>query len=155
MPSEERGPAPPSFSTRISTRPSASRLSRTWTRGRRVCLAALVSASWTRLGAVGSLVAVLAIVGSALHLGFYYLPLGQFATAPDAELAARAAALDGHDPLATVALLLFLASALAPIFLAIGLWRAGVLPQREPCPGTPTVRTTRVRAVDGPARQSR
>ena len=91
-------------------------------------MAALLAERKPRLGAVGSLVAVLAIVGSALHLGFYYLPLGQFATAPDAELAARAAALDGHDPLATVALLLFLASALAPIFLAIGLWRAGVLP---------------------------
>jgi len=79
-------------------------------------MAGLLAERKPRLGAVGSLVAVLAIVGSALHLGFYYLPLGQFATAPDAELA-------------TVALLLFLASALAPVFLAIGLWRAGVLPR--------------------------
>jgi hypothetical protein len=91
-------------------------------------MAALLAERKPRLGAVGGLVAVLAIVGSALHLGFYYLPLGEFATAPDPELAARAAALDGHDPLATAALLLFLAGALAPVFLTIGLWRAAILP---------------------------
>jgi len=91
-------------------------------------MAGLLGERRPRLGAVGVVVAVLATVGSALHVAFYYLPLGELATTPDAELAARAAALDGHDPLATVALLLFLAGALAPVFLAIGLWRASVLP---------------------------
>jgi hypothetical protein len=91
-------------------------------------MAVLLGERKPKLGAVGVLVAVLATVGSALHLAFYYLPLGELATAPDAQLAARAAALDGHDPLAAVALLLFLAGALAPVFLASGLWRASVLP---------------------------
>jgi len=91
-------------------------------------MAALLGERKPALGAGGVLVAVLATVGSALHLGFYYLPLGEFASSADAELAARAAALDGHDPLAAVALILFLAGALAPVFLAVGLWRASVLP---------------------------
>jgi hypothetical protein len=91
-------------------------------------MAALLGERKPRLGAVGVVAGVLAIVGSALHVAFYYLPLGDLATAPDAALAARAAALGGHDPLASVALLLFLAGALAPVFLAVGLWRASVLP---------------------------
>ena len=91
-------------------------------------MAVLLGERKPRLGPVGVVVAVLATVGSALHLAFYYLPLGQLATAGDPELAARAAALDGHDPLAAVALLLFLASALAPVVLAVGLWRASILP---------------------------
>ena len=91
-------------------------------------MAALLGERKPALGAAGVLVAVLATVGAALHLGFYYMPLGEFATSGDTALAARAAALDGHDPLATVALMLFLAGALAPVFFAVGLWRASVLP---------------------------
>ncbi len=81
------------------------------------------------LAAVTGLLGLASVIGIAMHLAFYYAPLGALAQEPDRDLAARAGSIMGDDLVLVVGLVLFLLGTLAAVLTAgIGLWRAHALP---------------------------
>ena len=98
------------------------------------CLALLaitlvIARSRPVLAVVAGLLGVASVIGFAMHLAFYYAPLGALAQEPDRDLAARAGAIMGDDLVLVVGLVLFLLGTLAALLAAgIGLWRAHALP---------------------------